>query len=323
MSRESLVRYLPGIAILLLLGGGFATAAHAPERIASGKPAQPGVVRLSVGEGFAQSRFSPQVLYPVSAAPKPDWLVRAVREARIGPPPRLRGERPVISICIDDLGEDLAGTDKAMALPKEVALSFLPYAETTPFLAQAARRGGHLVLAHVPMQALNGAETGPMGLKPGMSPAEVENRLVWNLARVPGLAGINNHEGSLFTGDARLLAPVMAVLRARHLFFFDSRTSAQSQGSKAAEAAGVMTAQRDVFLDDDPDPELVKAEFDRLVQDAKRNGVAIAIGHPRDVTLKLLAKFLAEDRGVDLVPLDAAMRMKAQREYTTAALPSP
>src|SRR5258706_15730627 len=94
--------------------------------------------------------------------------------------------RPMIAICIDDLGEDLAGTDKAMALPREVALSFLPYADSTPFLAEAAAKKGHLVLAHVPMQALNGQDPGPMGLKPGMAAEGIARRLDWNLSGVPG-----------------------------------------------------------------------------------------------------------------------------------------
>jgi polysaccharide deacetylase 2 family uncharacterized protein YibQ len=42
----------------------------------------------------------------------------------------------------------------------------------------------------------------------------------------------------------------------------------------------------------------------------KRTGVAIAIGHPRDVTMRLLAAWLARDHGVTLVPLDEAMRRK-------------
>jgi polysaccharide deacetylase 2 family uncharacterized protein YibQ len=224
----------------------------------------------------------------------------------------------VIAIVIDDLGEDLEGTDKAMALPKEVALSFLPYAETTPFLAEAAARRGHLVLAHVPMQALNGKDPGPMGLKPGMTPDEISRRMGWNLARVPGLVGINNHEGSRFTADAVALAPVMASLKARHLFFFDSRTGPTSQVGAAARAARVMTAGRDVFLDDDQREAAVSAELEMLAREAKRNGVAIAIGHPHDVTLGLLAKWLAQDHGVTLIPLNEAMRMKAERQLAVA-----
>ena len=327
MSRESLIRYLPELAFALLFGGGLvlgggAALAGIPRLLDAVTPdmaAQAGVSRAQnvsrfvLPDGFAPSRFTPQVLYPVTTAPMPDWLVEAMRVAKVGPRPALRSvqTRPVIAICIDDLGEDLAGTDKAMALPREVALAFLPFADTTPFLAEAASRKGHLVLAHVPMQALNGKDPGPMGLKPGMAGQEIARRLGWNLSRVPGLVGINNHEGSRFTADAAALAPVMATLKARHLFFFDSRTGPQSAVGAAAGAAGVMTAARDVFLDDDPRAAAVSAELEMLAREARRTGVAIAIGHPHDVTLKLLAQWLAQDHGVTLVPLDEAIRMKA------------
>jgi uncharacterized protein len=322
MIRESLIRRRPELAFALLFGGGLALGgdaalaglpkvldAVAPRMAAQASGTGDGVAHLRLSQGFEQSRTAPQVLYPVTAAPRPDWLVKAVR------PPALPGpaQRPVIAICIDDLGGNLAGTAMAMALPKEVALSFLPYAENTPALAQAAAQRGHLVLAHVPMQALNGKEPGAMGLKPDMTAEEITRRMGWNLARVPGLVGINNHEGSRFTADAGALEPVMASLKARHLFFFDSRTGPQSAVRGVARAAGVMTAGRDVFLDDDQSEAAVSAELENLVREAKRSGVAIAIGHPHDVTLTLLAKWLAEDHGVTLVPLDEAMRIKAER----------
>jgi polysaccharide deacetylase 2 family uncharacterized protein YibQ len=277
--------------------------------------------------GFAESRYAPQVLYPVTGTGFPAWLTEAVRAARLGPPPALRGvpvARPVIAICMDDLGEDIAATDRAMALPREVALSFLPYAETTPFLANAAARKGHLILAHVPMQPLGARDPGPMALKPGMTEDEITRRLAWNLARVPHLAGVNNHEGSLFTSNAAALAPVMATLKARGLFFLDSRTSGGSVGEMAARTAGVATGGRDIFLDDDPAPAAVAAQLEALAREARRSGAAIAIGHPHAATLKALAVWLAQDHGVTLVPLDEAMRVKRERATAVASLrPSP
>jgi polysaccharide deacetylase 2 family uncharacterized protein YibQ len=340
MIRESLIRRLPELGFALLFGGGVvlggdAALAGLPKFLDAAVPgmaakadisAPHDAAQISLPQGFAESARAPQLLYPVTASPMPAWLVEAIRVDRLGGPPPLRDVRlaqnsaavpkPVIAICIDDLGEDLAGTDKAMALPKEVALSFLPYAESTAFLAEAAARKGHLVLAHVPMQALNGKDPGPMGLKPGMAADEIARRMGWNLARVPGLVGINNHEGSRFTADAVALAPVMATLKARHLFFFDSRTGPNSKVGAVARAAGVMTAGRDVFLDDDQNEAAVSAELEMLAREAKRTGIAIAIGHPHDVTLRLLAKWLAQDHGVTLVPLDEAIRMKA--EWATA-----
>ena len=329
-------RRLPEIAFAALFGaalelGGNAALAGLPkfvDAVLPGIGAQAdvgdglahGVARLAVPQGFGESRFAPQVLYPVVQNPMPAWLSEAIRLGSGSEPPPLRGvpadvpaaKRPVIAICIDDLGEDLAGTDKAIALPRDVALSFLPYADTTPFLAEAAARRGHLVLAHVPMQAVGGENPGPMTLKSGMAADEIARLLGQNLSRVPGLVGINNHEGSRFTADAAGLAPVMATLRARHLFFFDSRTGPDSQAEAVARAAGVMTAGRDVFLDDDQSAAAVSAELETLAREARRTGVAIAIGHPHDVTLKLLAAWLAKDHGVTLVPLDEAIRLKNQ-----------
>jgi len=344
MIRESLIRRLPDLAFAALLAagawlGGASALAGLPrflEAATPGMAAEASVARIlpqtgvSAAQlalpGFDASRYAPQVLYPVTTGAAPDWLTQGVRAARIGPPPPLRGlpatapiARPVIAICIDDLGEDLAGTDKALALPKAVALSFLPYAETTPFLAQAGARAGHLILAHVPMQALNGSDPGAMGLKPGMPADEISRRLAWNLSRVPHLAGMNNHEGSRFTRDEQALAPVMAMLKARGLFFLDSRTAGGSLGEAAARAAGVETAGRDIFLDDDPRPAAVAAQLEALAATARRTGAAIAIGHPHDVTLKALATWLAQDHGVTLVPLDEAMRIKRERAQAVAA----
>ena len=326
MSFEFLIRRMPEIAFGVLfaaglaLGGG-AALAGIPKFLAAALPgmgaeaAAPdglahGVAHFFVADGFAGSRYAPQVLYPVARRSMPEWLTQAMGEMRQGPP-ALRSVKPVIAICIDDLGEDLAGTDRAMALPRAVALSFLPFAESTPFLAEAAAAKGHLVLAHVPMQALGRQDPGPQSLRIGMAADEIARRLGWNLARVPGLVGINNHEGSRFTADAAALAPVMAALRARHLFFFDSRTGPESAVAQAAHAAGVMTGSRDIFLDDDPGEAAVRAQLEMLVREARRTGVAIAIGHPHDVTLRLLAAWLAQDHGVTLVPLDEAMRRKA------------
>jgi polysaccharide deacetylase 2 family uncharacterized protein YibQ len=130
--------------------------------------------------------------------------------------------------------------------------------------------------------------------------------------------GINNHEGSRFTADAAALSPVMATLRARHLFFFDSRTGPSSAVAVAARATSVMTAARDIFLDDDQSAVAVSAQLEMLAREAKRTGVAIAIGHPHDTTLRLLFAWLAKDHGVTLVPLDEAIRLKAGRDTAIA-----
>ena len=101
------------------------------------------------------------------------------------------------------------------------------------------------------------------------------------LLTVPNATGVNNHEGSRGTADPALMAELMPLLARRHLFFIDSRTTAATVAYDAAIRAGVPAASRNVFLDDTENPAAVRAQLDLAVQDARRNGSAIAIGHPR------------------------------------------
>ena len=121
-----------------------------------------------------------------------------------------------------------------MALPKEWwRWSSAPSAETIGLPADAGRRKGHEILAKVPMEAEGPSRSpAPAGLEGGEAPEIASPALAWNLVRVPGLVGINNHEGSKFTADAASLTPVAEALAARHLFFFDSRTGAGFQSGR-------------------------------------------------------------------------------------------
>jgi len=273
-----------------------AEASDQPSRVAKG------VARLPMFAFAGPARYGPAVLFPITGHMWPAWL-------RLPLAKQSAARDPVIAICIDDLGDDVAGTDRAMALPRQVALSFLPYAEATPFLAQEAEGKGHDVLAHVPMEALSHTDPGPMTLEVGAP--DIAVRAQWNIERVPGLVGINNHEGSRFTQDAASLAPVVQLLAARHLFFFDSRTVPDTKVMAVAQSYGVASGERDVFLDDTVSEEAIRQQLDALAEVAKRQGTAIAIGHPHDATLKVLAAWLSEDHGVMLVRLPEAMQRKA------------
>jgi polysaccharide deacetylase 2 family uncharacterized protein YibQ len=224
---------------------------------------------------------------------------------------------PVIAICVDDLGADPAGTAKAMALPENVTLAFLPYSQATPALAQEAEQGGHEVLAHVPMEPIGPMDPGPMTLKVGAT--DIPERLAWALARVPGLSGINNHEGSKFSTDTASLMPVAQALSERHLFFFDSRTIAGSRIVPVAHMFGVASAGRDVFLDNVVAESAIRARLEELASKARKSGVAIAIGHPHGATLRVLAAWLAEDHGVRLVPVSEAIKLKTEYRAIVAA----
>lgn len=241
------------------------------------------------------------------AGEQPAWLRNAVASALAPDDPR-----PKIAIVIDDLGVDRERGARAIALPGPLTLAWLPYAHDLPMQTGAARRAGHELLVHMPMDPRNRAITdpGPNALLVDMPVDELQRRLDWNLSRFEGYVGINNHMGSRFTADPAALAPVMETLKQRGLLFLDSRTSANSAALTVARGEGVPAVARDVFLDHEKSADAVHEALAEVESLARRHGHAVAIGHPRDATLDTLAEWLPglEQRGFLLVPLSALVR---------------
>lgn len=268
----------------------------------------------------ATNFYAPQVLTPVPAHGLPDWLVMRARYAHLSsatPTATMTpAAAPAIAIVIDDLGPDAGGALKAIALPQQVTLSFLPYGEETPSLARAAGRAGHQVMVHAPMEPEGAEDPGPMALRTDLSASENLRRFDWDLSRVPGFAGINNHMGSLFTQDRAALIPVMERLEGHGAFFLDSRTTGSSIAIPLARAFGVASAGRDVFLDDVESRGAVESQLAEVERIARETGVAIAIGHPHEVTLRALQVWTAyaSARGYRLIPVSTAIRLKTEQE---------
>jgi polysaccharide deacetylase 2 family uncharacterized protein YibQ len=258
-----------------------------------------------------------RVLPPRTAEGKPAWLANAL-------PMTPSDGRPEIAIIIDDAGVDRSNTNVLIGLKGPLTLSFLPYGSDLPGQARRARANGHEIMLHVPMEPHGSfAEPEPHLLRVRQSAAEIRRRLARDLDLLPGIVGINNHMGSLFTSDPDALAPVMEELALRGLLFVDSRTSARSLGQSAARAHGLPNAARDVFLDHYEGQAEVRKRLLETERVARKQGNAIAIGHPRAATLAELAIWLGdvEARGFRLVPVSAIVR--AQTVQFTARVSAP
>jgi polysaccharide deacetylase 2 family uncharacterized protein YibQ len=212
-------------------------------------------------------------------------------------------EAGTAALIIDDLGNDRARARRALALPPPVAVAVLPGTPHARSVARAAHRSGFDVLVHLPMAA--GASAAGSVLHDGLSEGELRRRIDDALGRLPWAIGVNNHRGSRLTRDRKQMDRVMVQL-ARHrrpLLFIDSRTTAASTAKAAAHAAGLGTARRHVFLDHDPSPAAVAEQVHRWLTRARVEGCALAIGHPRASTLKVLERTLARADGVERVDL--------------------
>jgi uncharacterized protein len=202
---------------------------------------------------------------------------------------------PRLAIIIDDLGRDPSAAASVLALPFPLTASVLPNLQYSAEVAdQAYRRGDHVML-HLPMEAESqsgAAQPEPVELRVGMNADQVRSIVASMLATVPHAAGVNNHEGSRATADPALMNALMPAIRARGLYFIDSRTTAATVAYDSAESAGVPAASRKVFLDDTPTRAAILAQLDLAARDARRDGSAIAIGHPHPATIAALGEGL-------------------------------
>lgn len=225
------------------------------------------------------------------------------RYATLAPVPN---GRPLVAIVIDDVGMTSVRSARAVALKAPVTLAFLPYAPGIAPLALEARRHGHEVMIHMPMEPLDThIDPGPKALLSSLTHDALSRRIEWNFSQIEGYVGLNNHMGSRFTADSGGMELVMQEAAKRGLLYLDSRTTGDSRAPELAARYGVPLLQRDVFLDNVIESRAIRAQLDTLVRVAKRQGAAIAIGHPHAITLSVLERWLEVDHGVTFVPVSA------------------
>ncbi len=228
-------------------------------------------------------------------------------------------DKPKIAIVIDDMGVDRRRSRIATELPGPLTLSYLTYARDLPGQTQQARQGGHELMLHVPMEpSSKDIDPGPNVLLSGLPKEEIQAALTWGLNQFDGYVGINNHMGSRFTSHLDGMKTVMEELRRRKLIFLDSVTSGSTTGQLAAHQIGVPFIARNIFLDHIDDIQEIRNRLNEVKRLARKRGYAVAIGHPRDATLKALGPWLqtVENDGFQLVPISALIRLASMADTT-------
>ena len=136
-----------------------------------------------------------------------------------------------------------------------------------------------------------------------------------DLDSVPGAVGVNNHMGSAATADPRVMRAIVRVLSERRLFLLDSRTTEATVARRVADEASLPAVSRRVFLDSVEKPDAIERAFRDLVNKARRDGPALAIGHPHPATLALLERELPllAAGNVELVTVGSLTRVSRPR----------
>ncbi|MFQ6612643.1 MAG: divergent polysaccharide deacetylase family protein [Fidelibacterota bacterium] len=193
-------------------------------------------------------------------------------------------------LIIDDFGyRDDAVSSGFLALKVPLTCAIIPGHTFSQSFAGKAVQAGKEVIVHMPMESIvmtRGEDQ--FMLRTKMTSAEIEQRIQAVFDYLPEAKGMNNHQGSLATADGKLMAVVGTVLKRGNKFFIDSRTTVSTVAEQTMRNLAVPTIRRHVFLDNDADPNIIREQLQELAQIARKEGVAVGVGHAKQLTLDIL-----------------------------------
>lgn len=215
-----------------------------------------------------------------------------------------------LAIVIDDAGRDLDSQHiyEQMGIP--LTLAVMPHQIHTRDAALSWRAHGLPVILHQPMESVSGIGMESKVILTSMSDAAIRQMLRDSLSQLPEAIGINNHQGSKATIDARTMDIVMNELHHRGLFFFDSRTNSTTAADKAAKTYGVPYVRNDLFVDNSASVSDICAMIQEGADRAKKHGTYIIIGHCRPHTAEAFRQMVPKlkAQGIEFVYLSSLKR---------------
>ncbi len=212
-------------------------------------------------------------------------------------------DKPKIAIILDDWGyndNDMGYLEKIKA---PLSIAIFPELKYTKVIAEFANKESKEVILHLPLQPKRNMPLVKGTIKANMSAGEIQYTMDKEIQSLPFVRGVNNHEGSLVTEKESAMQKIIAVLKEKNLFFIDSVTTGKSVAAKVAADAGVKVNKRDIFLDNETNASYIQGQLDQAKALAKSRGYAIAIGHDKPATLKVLLDNipLLEQQGFEFV----------------------
>lgn len=260
---------------------------------------------------------------PAPQPPKPQKLSTnkrgpsspAPEGSSASPKPRLRSlpedSRPRVAVVIDDLGHGSPEwLERLGKLGIPVTVAALPFQEQTRMACERARSLGFEILLHLPMEPLGypgpHKNPGPGAILASDREAEIRSRVKAAISEVPKAAGVNNHMGSRITPDRARMTWVLEEVKARGLFFVDSRTEKDSLAFEISRKLGIPTVQRKVFLDDDRTQKGIAQQWARAMSLAEREREVLIIGHYQPETIEALESLVPGSKSrIHFVPASA------------------
>lgn len=247
---------------------------------------------------------------PVAPSPK---ILQSSPAAQALPAPAKTAVKHV-AIVIDDIGW-MKGEKLQEFLKLGIPLTFaiLPGEPFSQKNADEVHAAGQEVILHLPLEPENSERNkpGPYAILDTMSREEISRTFRQDVASVPHAVGVNNHMGSRFISDRIGMKTLMKELKARGLFFMDSRTSPKSVAKRVAHEERVPYLENQVFLDNVDEEQAIIKQLERLISIADKTGSGVAIGHIQrghiiGALVKMIPKF--KQKNIEFVALSKMLK---------------
>ncbi|MFH0918494.1 MAG: divergent polysaccharide deacetylase family protein [Candidatus Omnitrophota bacterium] len=229
------------------------------------------------------------------------------KKAPVKKAPALRGR---IAIVIDDWGYSLNNLLIIEQIKQPLTCAVLPGLKNSNPVMQKLNSLGFEIILHLPMEPKERYNLEKNTITLGVDAEEIRKIFDQDLSSVALAKGVSNHMGSRITEDKKASTLVMAETKRRKLYFFDSFVTGRSVCAAVAKQIKIKFAKRDVFLDNQDNPDYIQGQLVRLKYLARRQGTAIGIGHDRKGTLLVLKEMLPqmEKEGYKFVFLSQVVR---------------
>ena len=218
-------------------------------------------------------------------------LTPVYKKAPIGKAPVTRGR---IAIVIDDWGYHLNNLAIAQEIKQPLTCAILPNLKNSGLVAQELNKLGFEIILHLPMEPKERYKLESNTITVNMNTDAIHNIFEKDLASVIFAKGVSNHMGSRVTEDSWVSTLVMTEAKKHKLYFLDSFVTAKSVCRAIARKIKIKFAKRDVFLDNQDDPEYIRGQLVKLKNLSRKQGMAIGIGHDRKNTLMVLKEMLGQ-----------------------------
>lgn len=214
---------------------------------------------------------------------------------------KFRDKIPKLVIIIDDVAS-YNHISEIKKINLKLTPSLMPASSDFPNTPKIAKNLDFYMI-HLPLEALKYNSNSIKTLKVNDSFEEISKEIYKIRKDFPNAKFINNHTGSKFTSNKKAVKKLLDALDKYGFIFVDSKTISNSKVEEVLKSKNQKYIFRDVFLDNTQNLKDIENELKKAVQIAKKRGFAIAIGHPKKQTLKVLKNSGDILKGVEVVYL--------------------